>query len=154
MLSFFTEHTLKNLKPMLSMRYIIVSVCSAFAKNTKLRISAPIIKKKKNSASPQVTWPYGSDLCKKICPLLGHAWAPLTVLFNDFWCLLRRLRGTAAARATFSRSWRSPWSVLCAAPGLFSHMYVKSLQKKEKRQKKVRTQTIFEVLWTVLKLFS
>jgi hypothetical protein len=33
-------------------------------------------------ASPYVTKPYGSDLCKNIRTQLGHAWAPLTFSQN------------------------------------------------------------------------
>jgi hypothetical protein len=65
---------------MLSMRYIILSVCSAFAKNTKCRLSAPIIKKEKKFSpvpkSPNLT---GVLYVKKLTLdlVFGHAWAPL-----------------------------------------------------------------------------
>jgi hypothetical protein len=54
---------------MLSMRYIILSLCSAFTKNTKWQMSAPIINK--------IFFFRVSALCKKTHPWLGHARAPL-----------------------------------------------------------------------------
>jgi hypothetical protein len=63
---------------MLSMLYIILSVCSAFAKNTKCRISAPIINEI-NFFLPVTKSPNHTGLIcvKKIPTRLGYAWAPL-----------------------------------------------------------------------------
>ncbi len=61
------------------MRYIILSVCSAFAKNTKCRISAPVINEINYFCQSRSHLTIRSDLCKKISTRLGHAWAPLTL---------------------------------------------------------------------------
>jgi hypothetical protein len=70
------------------MRYIILSVCSVFAKSTKWRISDPVIKKKKISPVPKSPDNTCLLYVKKTHPRLGHAWAPLSwclIMFQHFW---------------------------------------------------------------------
>ncbi len=88
------------------MRYIILSVCSAFATSTKWRISAPIVNKinffRQSPKSPNHT---GLQSVKKTHPRLGHAWTPLItndgVTWFDGFQLLIWLSSRVGSRSGF-----------------------------------------------------